>query len=147
MMSLRLIFSAKPTKYLCLFFSMNLREVLKKYGQNVGLHIKAVRSYSQQLFLSLKLMKRTGIIHADIKPDNILVGYQYWFVCFQYVCICVCPCLFFLLFLCQCFFFFCLFVILLLFLVLCLFLFFLLFLCQFLCVCLFVCFIVSCQFF
>ena len=54
-------------------FSMNLREVLRKYGQNVGLHYKAVRSYSQQLFLALKLLKKTGIIHADIKPDNILV--------------------------------------------------------------------------
>ncbi|KAK3701456.1 hypothetical protein QZH41_004062 [Actinostola sp. cb2023] len=53
---------------------MNLREVLKKYGQNVGLHVKAVRSYSQQLFLSLKLLKRSGILHADIKPDNILVN-------------------------------------------------------------------------
>lgn len=54
--------------------SMNLREVLKKYGKNVGLHIKAVRSYTQQLFLALKLLKKTGILHADIKPDNILVN-------------------------------------------------------------------------
>ncbi|PFX31397.1 Serine/threonine-protein kinase PRP4-like [Stylophora pistillata] len=54
--------------------NMNLREVLRKYGQNVGLHYKAVRSYSQQLFLALKLLKKTGIIHADIKPDNILVN-------------------------------------------------------------------------
>ena len=53
---------------------MNLREVLKKYGKDVGLHVKAVRSYSQQLFMALKLLKRTGIIHADIKPDNILVN-------------------------------------------------------------------------
>lgn len=56
-------------------FSMNLREVLRKYGKDVGLHIKAVRSYSQQLFLALKLLKRCYILHADIKPDNILVGH------------------------------------------------------------------------
>ncbi|KAL9896988.1 pre-mRNA processing factor 4 kinase isoform 1-T5 [Glossina fuscipes fuscipes] len=64
-------------QHLCMVFeplSMNLREVLKKYGKNVGLHIKAVRSYTQQLFLALKLLKKTGILHADIKPDNILVN-------------------------------------------------------------------------
>ena len=54
---------------------MNLREVLRKYGQNVGLHIKAVRSYTQQMLLSLKLLRKADIIHADIKPDNILVRY------------------------------------------------------------------------
>lgn len=34
--------------HLCLVFeslSMNLREVLKKYGKDIGLHVKAVRSY------------------------------------------------------------------------------------------------------
>lgn len=35
---------------------------------------QAVRSYSQQLLLALKLMKRCSLIHADIKPDNILVS-------------------------------------------------------------------------
>ena len=54
--------------------SMNLREVLKKYGKDVGLHIKAVRSYSHQLLRALKLLKQNGILHADIKPDNILVS-------------------------------------------------------------------------
>ena len=63
--------------HLCLVFeplSMNLREVLKKYGKDLGLHIKAVRSYAQQLFLSLRLLKKCSILHADIKPDNILVN-------------------------------------------------------------------------
>ena len=64
-------------KHLCLAFehlSMNLREVLKKYGKHVGIHIVAVRSYAQQLLFALKLMKKCNIIHADIKPDNILVN-------------------------------------------------------------------------
>lgn len=53
---------------------MNLREVLKKYGKNVGLHITAVRSYVKQLFRALRLLKKCQILHADIKPDNILVN-------------------------------------------------------------------------
>ena len=74
---LRLYRSFYHRNHLCLVFEslyMNLREVLKKYGKDVGLHIKAVRSYSQQIFLALKVLKKCNIIHADIKPDNILVN-------------------------------------------------------------------------
>ncbi|CAO3687411.1 unnamed protein product [Rhizopus stolonifer] len=63
--------------HLCLVFetlSMNLRDILKKYGKNVGISIKAVRAYAQQLFLSLSLLQKCNILHADIKPDNILVS-------------------------------------------------------------------------
>ncbi|KAL7057664.1 hypothetical protein AAHC03_016373 [Spirometra sp. Aus1] len=62
--------------HLCMVFesmSMNLREVLKKYGRDVGLHVAAIRSYTQQMLLALKLMRKCNILHADIKPDNVLV--------------------------------------------------------------------------
>ena len=52
---------------------MNLREVISKYGRDVGLNIKAVRLYAQQLFRALSLLKRCNVLHADIKPDNMLV--------------------------------------------------------------------------
>lgn len=54
-------------RHLCMVLeplSMNLREVLKKYGKNSGIHVKAVRSYTQQMLLALKLLKKTGILHA-----------------------------------------------------------------------------------
>lgn len=54
--------------------SMNLREVLKKFGGKKGLNIKAVRVYAHQLFLALSLLQRCEILHADLKPDNILVN-------------------------------------------------------------------------
>lgn len=63
--------------HLCMVFehlSINLREVLKKFGNNVGINLKAVRAYAQQMFLGLGLMKKCNILHADLKPDNILVS-------------------------------------------------------------------------
>lgn len=55
---------------------MNLRDVLKRFGKDVGLNMRAVRAYAHQLFLSLSLLRKCSIVHADIKPDNILVS---WF--------------------------------------------------------------------
>jgi serine/threonine-protein kinase PRP4 len=54
---------------------MNLRDVVKRFGKDVGLNIRAVRAYAHQLFLALSLMRKVNIMHADIKPDNILVCY------------------------------------------------------------------------
>ncbi|KAF4738638.1 Serine/threonine-protein kinase PRP4 [Perkinsus olseni] len=65
--------------HLCLVFESlwsNLREAMKKYARpgERGLNPKAVWSYSRQLLLGLKHMKSCKVIHADIKPDNILIS-------------------------------------------------------------------------
>lgn len=65
---------APPLPFLTIWNSMNLRDVVKRFGKDVGLNIKAVRAYAHQLFLALSLLKKTNIMHADIKPDNILVS-------------------------------------------------------------------------
>ncbi|KAI5114628.1 hypothetical protein M0805_001600, partial [Coniferiporia weirii] len=65
--------------HLCLVFesmSMNLREVVKRFGKDIGLNIRAVRAYAHQLFLAMSLLRKCNIMHADIKPDNILVNEQ-----------------------------------------------------------------------
>ncbi|KAJ1715945.1 kinase-like domain-containing protein [Aspergillus flavus] len=65
--------------HLCMVFenlSMNLREVLKKFGRDVGLNLMAIRAYAQQIFLGLSLLRKCNILHADLKPDNLLVNEQ-----------------------------------------------------------------------
>ncbi|KAM5366275.1 hypothetical protein ACJZ2D_010623 [Fusarium nematophilum] len=63
--------------HLCMVFenlSMNLREVLRKFGNNVGINLGATRTYAYQIFIALAHMRKCSIIHADLKPDNILVN-------------------------------------------------------------------------
>lgn len=63
--------------HLCMAFenlSLNLREVLKKFGNNVGINLNATRAYAHQIFIGLAHLRKCGIIHADLKPDNILVN-------------------------------------------------------------------------
>jgi serine/threonine-protein kinase PRP4 len=56
------------------FMEYNLRDVLQKFGKGVGLSLQAVRSYFAQLLSAATHLKKHGIIHADLKPDNILVS-------------------------------------------------------------------------
>lgn len=51
---------------------MNLRELTKRYGRGIGLSLSAVRLYAHQMLVGLYHLRACGVIHADIKPDNIL---------------------------------------------------------------------------
>ncbi|KAJ2800473.1 U4/U6 small nuclear ribonucleoprotein prp4 [Coemansia helicoidea] len=65
--------------HLCLCFelmSMNLREVVRKYGRATGLSLQAVRVYGTHLLLALDLLRRCGVVHGDVKPDNCFVSEQ-----------------------------------------------------------------------
>ncbi len=73
----KLLDSFEYRSHMCLVFEgmdMNLRDLTKKYGRGIGLHISAVRAYATQMFLALHHLKTCGVLHADIKPDNILVN-------------------------------------------------------------------------
>mmetsp|Transcript_20613 Transcript_20613/g.50844 ORF Transcript_20613/g.50844 Transcript_20613/m.50844 type:complete len:392 (-) Transcript_20613:680-1855(-) len=64
-------------QHLCLVFEcleLNLREVLKKFGGNQGISLQGVRVYARQILHALHLLGRLKIVHADLKPDNILVN-------------------------------------------------------------------------
>jgi serine/threonine-protein kinase PRP4 len=74
---IRLLGHFDHRNHLCMVFeslSMNLREVVKRFGKDVGLNLRAVRAYAHQIFLALGVMRKAEIIHADLKPDNILVN-------------------------------------------------------------------------
>jgi serine/threonine-protein kinase PRP4 len=56
---------------------MNLRDLTKKYGRNKGIDIKAVQLFTYQLMVALRHLKKNKVLHADIKPDNILINHRH----------------------------------------------------------------------
>lgn len=73
---IRLLRHFVDREFLCLVFesmACDLREVVKKYGRH-GLSIQAVQVYANKLMMALFHLKKIGLIHADIKLDNILVN-------------------------------------------------------------------------
>merc|ERR1719401_426011 len=74
---IRLLRTFSYRGHLCLVFECmwdNLRMALKKYTKDKGMSLKAVRAYTKQLLVALQHIHRMEIIHADIKPDNILIS-------------------------------------------------------------------------
>ncbi|KAG2429206.1 hypothetical protein HXX76_010976 [Chlamydomonas incerta] len=74
---IRMLRSFEFRKHMCLVFEpmdMNLRDLTKKYGRNKGLNVTAVGMYTAQLLVALRHLRKNNVLHADIKPDNILVN-------------------------------------------------------------------------
>ncbi|KAJ2489494.1 U4/U6 small nuclear ribonucleoprotein prp4 [Coemansia sp. RSA 2050] len=73
----RLLGSFVHREHLCLCFelmSLNLREIVRKYGRDSGLSLQAVKVYATHLLLALDLLRRCEIVHGDLKPDNCFVS-------------------------------------------------------------------------
>merc|ERR1719337_117614 len=74
---IRLLSTFYYRKHLCLVFECmwdDLRAALKKYTKGKGMALQAIRAHTKQLIIGLRHMHKCGIIHADIKPDNILIS-------------------------------------------------------------------------
>lgn len=64
-------------KHLCFVFEamkMNLRQILYSFGRNKGLTLEWVQRYSEQILKALLCLEQVGVVHADVKLDNILVS-------------------------------------------------------------------------
>merc|ERR1719326_2821188 len=51
----------------------DLRVGLQRYGQGGGLPLALVRGYARDIFVALRCLVKVGIIHCDLKPDNLLM--------------------------------------------------------------------------
>jgi serine/threonine-protein kinase PRP4 len=77
-----LMFLSQPESFvhkghMCMVFTLqkcDLRTALQKYGQGRGLPMQTVVKYSRQLFTDLRVLRQWGVIHGDLKPDNVLLS-------------------------------------------------------------------------
>ena len=53
---------------------MNLRELTRKVGVGRGIKIEAVGNFALQMLIALRHLRDNNVLHADIKPDNILIN-------------------------------------------------------------------------
>eukprot|EP00931_Biecheleriopsis_adriatica_P116272 TRINITY_DN91939_c0_g1_i1.p1 TRINITY_DN91939_c0_g1~~TRINITY_DN91939_c0_g1_i1.p1 ORF type:complete len:304 (-),score=39.18 TRINITY_DN91939_c0_g1_i1:151-1062(-) len=51
-----------------------LKTALLKYGQGSGLALVNIQNISRDVFLALRVLRKMGIIHCDLKPANLLVS-------------------------------------------------------------------------
>lgn len=56
------------------YYEHNLYESIQKYGKKNIMPRLKYKVYAYQLFRSLLYLKKIGIAHRDIKPQNILVN-------------------------------------------------------------------------
>lgn len=72
---LRLVDHFCHKHHLCLVFellSVNLYELIKQ-NQFRGLNMHLLRTFLRQLLVSLTLLRKAGVIHCDLKPENVLL--------------------------------------------------------------------------
>ena len=66
--------------HLCMIFEamhQNLRSALRQHGHRRGIAMDAVKIYARQMLIALRYLERLNIMHADLKPDNIVVNDKY----------------------------------------------------------------------
>ena len=62
----------------CCVLQCDLRRLLKDINiSHSGLSLSAVQSYCKQLLRALVVLRGLEMVHADIKPDNVLVSADY----------------------------------------------------------------------